>query len=197
MFLTTRSLISVKGPPPPASGYATLDPSRTGSAAALSGGNLSLMTSQYGSSVSNIEKDSGKWYFEAKCVDASQKGTLFGIVLSSSYNKDTYPGAPSNGWCYFFYDGSSYINDVVTSYAPNPEFDEWVGCYVDLDAGLIGFISNGIDRGTIATGLSEGMYRVIFGNGSSASSGIQTINFGATSFAWTPPTGYNAGWFNP
>lgn len=197
MFLTTRSLISVKGPPPPVSGFATLDPSRTGAAATLSGGNLSLMTTQYGASVSNIGKSSGKWYFEAICVDASQKATLFGLVRSSFFNKDIYPGAPNNGWCYYFYSGDTYINDTTTGYAPSPEYNEWVGCYVDLDAGSVGFISNGVDRGVAASGLPNDTYCVILGNGSSAASGIQTINFGATSFAWTPPAGYNAGWFNP
>jgi hypothetical protein len=155
------------------------------------------MTSQFGSSVSTSEKSSGKWYFEAKCVDASQKGTLFGVVRSSLYNKETYPGAVDNGWAYFFYDGGTYINDVLSSYAPSPEYDEWVGCYVDLDAGLVGFISNGVGRGIAASGLPSGAYRAIFGNGSSASFGIQTINFGATSFAWTPPSGYSAGWTDP
>ncbi len=197
MFLTTRALISVKGAPPPVSGFATLDPSRTGSAAALSGGNLSLVTNLYGSSVSNIGKSSGKWYFEVKCVDASQKATLFGVVRSSLYNKDIYPGAPGNGWCYYFYSGDTYSNDVVTPYAPNPDYEEWVGCYVNLDDGEIGFISNGVDRGIAFGGLPSDTYCAILGNGSSTTGGIQTINFGATAFAFTPPAGFNAGWFNP
>lgn len=198
MFLTTRSLITKKGLPPPVSGFATLDPSRTGATATLSGGNLSIVTNQFGASVSNITKSSGKWYFEAICVDASQKATMFGVVRSSLYNKDIYPGDPYNGWYYFYFpSGDMYINDTATGYAPSPEYNEWVGCYVDLDAGSIGFISNGVDRGVAASGLPSDTYCVVFGNGSSAASGIQTINFGATPFAWTPPTGYNAGWFNP
>ncbi|MDH4418918.1 MAG: SPRY domain-containing protein [Acidovorax sp.] len=197
MFLTTRTLIAKKGLPPPASGFATLDPSRTGATGLLYGGNLSITTNQYGSSVSNIGKSSGKWYFEAICVDASQKATMFGVVRSSLFNKDIYPGAPDNGWSFYFHNGNTYINDTAADYAPSPGYNEWVGCYVDLDAGLLGFISEGVDRGIAASGLPADTYCVIVGNGSSAAAGIQTINFGATPFAWTPPSGYNAGWFNP
>lgn len=175
-----------------ASSYAKLDPSKTGPSATLSGSSLILSTALGASSVSDLGKTVGKWYFEAKCVDASQKATLFGVVDISTYNKTTYPGAVGNGWCYDFYSGSKIFNNNTTAYAPNPAYNEWIGCYFDAAAKTIGFISNGIDRGIAFTGLT-GTLHAIFGNGSSAKSGTQVINFGATPFAFDPPYGYSRG----
>lgn len=176
-----------------ASSYAKLDPLKTGSSATLSGSSLILSTALGSSSVSDLGKTVGKWYFEAKCVDASQKATLFGVVDIASYNKASYPGAPgNNGWCYYFYNGAKFFNDTSADYAPVPAYNEWVGCYFDATAKTVGFISNGINRGIAFTGLT-GTLHAIFGNGSSAKSGTQVINFGATPFAFDPPYGYNRG----
>lgn len=173
--------------------YAKLNPDRTGSVALLSGSFLTVSTSLGGCTISDIGKTSGKWYFEAKCVDASQKATLFGVVNLALYNKNSYPGAATNnGWCYYFYNGAKFLNDTSTAYAPTPAYNEWVGCYFDADAKTVGFISNGIDRGIAFTGLT-GTLHAIFGNGSSARTGTQVINFGASPFAFDPPPNYNRG----
>lgn len=172
--------------------WAKLDRTKAGSVVTISADNLTISTNQYGSCIADVGKTSGKWYFEAKCIDGSQKATLVGLVNKAAFNKDTYPGAPSNGWCYYFYNGTKYINDATTAYAPNPAYNEWVGIYFDADAKTIGVISNGIDRGLMATGMTGELYP-IFGNGSSAKSGTQVINFGATPFVFEPPRGYNKG----
>lgn len=172
--------------------YAKLDPSRTSTAAVLESSMLSVSTSQYGCTISDIGKVTGKWYFEVICIDASQKATLFGVVNTATYNKNIYPGAPGNGWCYYFYNGGIYTNDIVVPYTANPTYNQWVGCYFDADAKTVGFIYNGVDYGIAFTGLI-GTLHAIIGNGSSVRDGIQTINFGATPFAYNPPAGYNRG----
>jgi hypothetical protein len=151
-----------------------------------------MSTSQSGCCISNVGKSTGRWYFEAKCVDASQKATMVGLVNRVTFNKNIYPGAPNNGWCYYFYDGTKYFNDTTTPYAPSPAYNEWVGFYFDAGAKTLGVISNDIDRGLLATGMTGELF-VIFGNGSSAKSGIQVVNFGATPFVFEPPPLYNRG----
>lgn len=172
--------------------YATIDPTTASSVVSFFNNNLAIQTSMYGCAVSTIGKSSGKWYFEVRCIDSSQKATLFGVVDFSKFNKNTYPSAPNNGWCYYFYNGNTYFDDIGASYAPSPNYNEWVGCYFDASAKTIGFISNGINRGIAYSGLT-GTLRAIIGSGSSASSGLQDANFGASPFVFTPPAGYNLG----
>ena len=172
--------------------YAKLDPATAGSVVTINPDGLSMSTSQSGCCISNVGKSTGRWYFEAKCVDASQKATMVGLVNRVTFNKNIYPGAPNNGWCYYFYDGTKYFNDTTTPYAPSPAYNEWVGFYFDAGAKTLGVISNGIDRGLLATGMTGELF-VIFGNGSSAKSGIQVVNFGATPFVFEPPPLYNRG----
>jgi hypothetical protein len=174
--------------------YAKLDPLTAGSAVTINADGVTMSTSQYGSCIANFGKTSGRWYFEAKCVDASQKATLVGLVNGAMFNKNTYPGAPNNGACYYFYDGSKYFNNATTAFAPNPAYNEWVGIYFDAGAKTMGVISNGIDRGLLATGMTGELFP-IFGNGSSVKSGSQVINFGATPFVFEPPPLYNKGYY--
>lgn len=175
-----------------AASYARLNPSRAGSNVTVSSDKLTISTSMSSCIISDVGKTSGKWYFEAKCVDASQKATIMGLVNIANYNQNTYPGAPNNGWCYYFVNGAKFFNDASTNYAPTPNYNEWVGCYFDADAKTVGFISNGIDRGIAFTGLTGTLY-AIFGNGSSGKTGTQVINFGSSPFAFDPPAGYNRG----
>ena len=153
---------------------------------------LTISTNLNSCTISDLGKTSGKWYFEAKCIDAYQKATLFGVVNTSTYNQNTFPGAVNNGWCYDFSNGNKYSGGTTTAYAPSPAYNEWVGCYFDANAKTVGFISNGIDRGIAFTGLT-GTLHAIFGNGSSAKAGTQVINFGVTPFVFDPPPGYARG----
>lgn len=187
MFSSTRSRLAGFN-----RNFAKLDPLTAGGVVTILSDGLTMSTSLNGSCIANIGKSTGMWYFEAKCVNASQKGTLVGLVDRLSFINNTYPGASNNGWCYSFYDGSKYINDVNSAYSPGPAYNEWVGIYFNASAKTMGVISNGIDRGLLATGMTGELFP-IFGNGSSEKFGTQVINFGATPFVFEPPEGYIKG----
>lgn len=87
-----------------------------------------------------------------------------GFVNIVNYNQNIYFGVFNNGWCYYFVNGVKFFNDVSINYVLILNYNEWVGCYFDVDVKMVGFIFNGIDRGIVFIGLI-GMLYVIFGNG--------------------------------
>jgi hypothetical protein len=173
--------------------YATWDPAKKGSSMTLSNGNLTstITGSTWQSALATIGKSSGKWYWEIK-FEGTQGGTdLIGGVGLSTITLASYLGSDANGYSY--YNGSPGIkinNGTQTNVNTTFTVNDVIGYKLDMDGGSLAVQKNGIDVATLFTGLSGTFYPAY----SQINTGNQlTVNFGATAFAYTVPSGFNAG----
>jgi hypothetical protein len=210
------------GPAPqPVTGMA-LDPGFTNVNGILSNGNLSYEWNLIGSSgcsYGNTGRDTGKYYFEIVNTTASGTGGAgysnwgFGGGISTtarSILNGVFPGSNSTSWGFsnrntalVSTDSTTWFNNVKTDRVGVAQIPQggYLGVAVDLDAGKVWFNANGtwIASGNPAAGTSPVytftantmMYPAV-GQGSSSPFGKSTINFGATSFIGTTPSGFLA-----
>jgi hypothetical protein len=152
-----------------------------GSTPALSNGNLDATTSAttaYGS----ISVTSGKWYWEITVSTASYLG-----VIDSTYIKTD--NSWSNQLLAYQSNGNKY-NGSSSAYGAFYTNNDVIGVALDMDAGTIAFYKNGSSQGTaFSSGVAGKELRPMV---YSASSGIQTANFGQRPFAYTAPSGFKA-----
>lgn len=178
------------GTPLSISTYATWNPSDKGSAITLSGGNLVLSATGFGSVRSTLSTSAGKGYFEVTNTSVVANSFLVGVATNAA-SLTSYPGSDAFGWAYYSFDGHKY-NVTETAYANSTPVGGTVGCYFDAAAGTVGFITSTGDKGLAFTGIVGPLYAIL-GNGSSGADGTKTTNFGASSFIYTPPSGYPSG----
>jgi hypothetical protein len=62
-----------------------------------------------------------------------------------------------------------------------------------MDAGNVTMYKNGISQGIMYSGLTGNMYPIVGGYISTGYPSTFSANFGATTFKYIPPTGYNYG----
>lgn len=178
--------------------YATLNPSDKGTAIVLSNGNLSATTSAYAPGMvrANMGKSSGKWFFEVTPAGITDPNFNFSIgVVNSTAPLTDMPGSDANGWAFWgqgdkFTNGLANVQAYLTVVPVNG--DVW-GFAVDMTAGTIKMYVNGVDKGVMFSGLTGTLYPA-FGNFNCFDPKV-TFNFGATAFAYSVPSGYNAGWY--
>jgi hypothetical protein len=179
--------------------YATFDPANKGSNIALSGGNLTATNSGAWQSVRATKAVTGKAYWEMTVNTAGSPSWMAGIETSAG-TLSSYVGSDVYG--YAWYNSAVYTdNGLVTSGlgavasgavlmfaydAPNLQW--WLG--KNGTWLLSGNPGNGTNPTT--TGITSGTYFPAVSVESSGS-GSLTANFGATSFAYTVPSGFNAG----
>ncbi len=169
--------------------YTQWDPANKGANITLSGGDLTTTSSNIGLVRALIGKSSGKWYWEV--ISGSTSTHMVIGVATSSATLNNYTGSDAQGWGYYgngggvFHSGS-LIGTGFTSYNNG----DVIGCALDMDAQTIQFYLNGVANGSLITGLGATMYPSV---GAGATGMINTTNFGATAFAYTPPVGFNAG----
>ena len=180
--------------------YATFNPNdkASGSAITLSNGNLTD-TSSGGSGVrGTIGKSSGKWYYEVTIVAlASGVAPVVGIAGASN--------ALTNGWTgpsdYLFwgYGGGELIwgANSRTAYGSTAAAGDVIGIAVDLDNRQITFYRNGVSMGAAytSTTFTAGTYYPFVTDPEDGGTSSLTANFGQNPFAYQPPSGYNAGWY--
>ncbi len=145
----------------------------------------------------------GKWYLEY--VPAAL-GTYCDIGISnSSLVLDTnYVGQTANGWGLFSsgLGGGPYHSAVNLGLTTGYTAGQTVQLALDMDNGKVWWgINNtwlgGGDpaAGTLAnytTGITGTLYATLTASGSAPAS-VSTVNFGASAFTYTPPTGFT-GW---
>ncbi|MBI5078225.1 MAG: fibronectin type III domain-containing protein, partial [Candidatus Yonathbacteria bacterium] len=164
--------------------YATLNPSDKSSNITLSNGNLTANTSvSYNVVRANMGKSSGKWYWEVTGNSEATRG--IGNVSATLYN---WLGVDANGWS-VYQTGSKYNNGSGTAYMSSFGNSDVLGFYLDMDNGTLGVTKNGVNQGIAFTGLTGTLYPAI----TITTSGGVTVNFGASAFAYSPPSGFNAG----
>lgn len=173
--------------------YATWNPSDKDSNITLSNGNLTMstLTGAYRAVRATQGKSAGKWYWEYVSTGDASKA-LCGIGKSTAA-LNQYVGFDANGYGIYWADGNKYNNNVSASYGGGAIANSIVvGVKLDMDAGTLGFIVNGVDKGTAYSGLTGTVFPM-GSTGSTSGNVIVTANFGASSFSGSVPSGYNPG----
>ncbi len=188
--------------------FATLNPiSRFGqsssTAITLTNGNLTATSGDTNnkSVLSTMSiPTSGKWYFEYTVVNnAASQG--IGVRKVWSYQS---AGVKGDSNVRMFHQDGEKSNGSGSSYGSAWSNDNVIGCAIDVDNGAIYFAINNTwqasgdpTSGSSKTNaaftdiVSSGIHWAV-GMDISGGSPSGTFNFGATDFAYTPPTGYKA-----
>jgi len=172
--------------------YATWNPSDKSANISLSGGDLTATqsTTTTGLVRSTIGKSSGKWYWEVTW--SSGPHSLLPGITKSAVDTSSYPGSVTDGWGYWSTNGNLANSGGNIAYGASYTTGTIIGCALDMDAGTFTMYKNNVSQGTAVTGLSGDVYAAV-GGSSGAGSRVSVANFGATSFTYSPPGGYNAG----
>ena len=175
--------------------YTTFNPSDKGAGVILTNNNLTVSLSNSpndgGGVRSIIGKSSGKWYWE---FTAGGVYALTAVMRSvDSVAVQTFPGQGPAGWAYYS-NGVKINNGIQTNYGATYTTGDVIGVKLDMDAGTVEFLKNGVSQGVAFTGLSGIVYAAT-GN-YTVNTNLGTANFGATPFVYPVPSGYNAGLFS-
>ncbi|MBD8840370.1 hypothetical protein IFU39_21385 [Paenibacillus sp. CFBP 13594] len=168
----------------------TLNPNDMGSGFTLSNGNLTIVTStDYRAIRATHGKSNGKWYWEVK-YDAGVKNVHIG-VSNKSFSLTGNIVADSSMWrTYYGNSGNKYPEN--SAYSTVWDVGNVVGVALDLNKGTLEFFKNGVSIGVSHTNVKElGEVYPTLGSFSSNSKTV-TINFGASPFAYSVPSGYKA-----
>lgn len=193
--------------------YATWNPADKGTQTTLSNGDL---TATFGISSqdavrSTISKSAGKWYWEynvdvftvAPGAGDSTLGLGIATVLA---NMNVELGQTVFGWAYR--SKPDHVPDTVDKfhgagssvYGSAFGVGNTVGVALDMDAGLITFYLDGVSQGVAWADLLDAASAIFAAIGCVDNDGVTvatiTANFGASAFAYSVPSGYNAGLYS-
>lgn len=178
--------------------YATWNPADKGGGVNLSNGNLTVSlatTPTDGGSVrSTIGKAAGKWYWEVT-VGGTQSWSLPGVAdATASIASNSVYVFSVGGYGYYTPTGTKYNNGGSSAYSTGASPGDVIGVALDMDAGTLTFYKNGVSMGAAFSGLAGTFYAA---EGNYTLDVTQsTANFGATAFAYSVPSGFNAGLYN-
>lgn len=165
--------------------YATWNPTDKAANITLSGGNLTAVGITSQDNVrATIAKTSGKWYWE---ITPSGSITSFAVGVTTGATTLTTAFTDQAGYGVNDVGQKGHAGSYIGGYTPAYSAGDVISVLLDLDGGTIVIWKNGVSYGTMYTGLSGSFYPAVQGYT------ILTANFGATSFSYTPPAGYNAG----
>jgi hypothetical protein len=191
-----RALIAKKASA--ATTYATYNSSYKGTTVTLSGGNLVMSATPtngvacatIGSSTTG--KSTGKWYWEITNTTRGGNSSI-GITKSLSMNLNTFCGADANAWAYYSNGGGSggYWSAGAFTFPAWSDYvlGDVIGVALDAGGNTVSFYKNNVLQGTLS--ISGGNYFPA----NSCNVGTFTANYGASPFVYTPPAGYNAGYY--
>lgn len=171
--------------------YATWNPSDKSASITLSGGDLTTTTgtgSVWGTIRANQGVSSGKWYWEITMTTINAN-PMVGVYLGTPAFT-SYVGETSAGWSYF-QPGNYVHSNTFNAYGASFSSGDIIGVALDMDGGTITMYKNNTSQGQMASGLSGTFYPALSLYSSIACSA--TANFGASTMAYSPPSGYNAG----
>lgn len=169
--------------------YTTWNPSDKSTYITLSNGNLT--TTKTGpanfAGVRSIKGVStGKWYWE---VTSNTTARDMMVGIGNIYQSlDDLP-QNINGHQIYSYNGTKFPGGIAYT-SSFTESGTVIGVALDMDNKTIKFYKNGVDCGVAFTGLSGEQFAMTTPNNPGI---IQTANFGATPFAYSVPSGFNAG----
>lgn len=180
--------------------YPTFSPADTAAGITLSNGNLTATgTAGFKSTRATASKTTGKWYFEYT-IGAIPTIVGFGRAEAAITN---FPGSNDKSWGYYNTGALYYTNAANglsgSSYATYIAGDV-IGIALDMDTKTARFYKNGVAQGSGSINLpdssSDSTVKIAAGVAvypmAGMNGGSVTVNFGATAFAYTPPTGFSA-----
>jgi hypothetical protein len=162
----------------------------------LSNGNLTATAgySAWQAVRSTDYKSSGKLYWEVTVAVANSASYMVGIATADA-SLANYIGSDAHGYSYYGSTGVKMYNGGSSAYGDTYTLNDIIGTALDLDNGKIWWSKNGVwqNSGDPAAGTNEA-YSGITGDFypaiSLTNSNALTVNFGATSFAYSAPTGF-------
>lgn len=165
----------------------TWNPADKDSGISLSAGDLTATSTTGGFVRSVFSASAGKHYCEFT-FGGGAAGAAVGVANASA--DLTWPGASPSGVMYDCDTG--YVLSDATTLATGGSNPTVLGLLLDADTRKFKLTLDGVDYGTeISIGFSGSIY-VAGGVGSGGAASV-TANFGASSFAYTVPSGYEAG----
>lgn len=191
--------------------HATWNPLDKGEQITLSNGNLTADFPFGAQDIarSTISKTSGKWYWEYYINNISTdfplaENTIGLGIATNDASLGIDLGDDFYGWAYRLTTGSLALTPIARfhaslSYTYGTVFTEGdtIGVALDMDSGSITFYLNNVAQGVAYTDLLDAVSPIF------AAIGVQfgddgiiatlTANFGATTFAYSPPAGYDYG----
>lgn len=177
----------------PTNNYCTLNPLIPSDIvrATLSSGNLRATYgggAAYGSALGTIPITSGKWYWEVFVV-VGNSDTDIGVVQYPG-NMSTYTVGQKQ---YIYRANGNKRSDSggVVAYGSTYTTGDIVSIAFDSDNGVITFYKNNVSQGVAFSGISPSEFPM-FPCLSVNTGGNYLINFGQSTFAYTPPTGFKA-----
>ncbi len=176
----------------------TWNPGVKGSAISLSNHNLTATVTTGNSVVyATVGKNAGKWYWENLITGTS---TVYGVGIGNSNigagGLANYIGAVSAtiGYVNFISVANKVNNGTPTPYGATYATGDIIAVALDLSGGTgtVTFYKNNVSQGAAFSGLSLLLHWYpCVGSYLSNPCAYQT-NFGATAFAFAPPTGFIA-----
>ena len=179
--------------------YCVVNPIANNQYSSLTDGNLALLTSVAvtGGTNGTIGVNSGKWYWEITVgATGTPSQTIVGIRNQSANvtaASTGYPGGDSNGYGYYANSGQKYTGGTGSAYGATYTSGDVIGVAFDADSATLTFYKNNTSQGIAFSSISmvNNSWFPAFGDGSTGSQSLQTVNFGQRPFSYTPPTGFN------
>jgi hypothetical protein len=202
-LVATFAAASARDEAAPYVGFMSWDPSALGTGWALSNGNLTATgTANNNTSIRAMpSRSSGKHYWEVTWVSRSNSNWSAMIGISDGTNNlAQYLGQGSGGWAYYSLTGHKYSNGGSTAYGASYTVGDVIGVALDIGAGKLWFAKNGVWQASgdpvagtnpAFSGLSGSFMPALGHTGATSGNDVYTLNVGPT-FAYTPPSGYNA-----
>lgn len=134
----------------------------------------------------NKGKSVGKWYWEITCV-AAASSTEIGVSATTE-GLTLGVGSTANGYS-FAASGTKHNNGSSIAYpggAGGYTTGNVISVLLDMDGKTITFWKGGVSQTTAFTGLTGTLFPAV----APSANGILLANFGAATFAFTPPVGY-------
>lgn len=184
--------------------FATLNPSDKSADLTLSGGNLiaTASGSGYDSVRATQGLSSGKWYWEFKYTTVSSADAMWGVA-NSTMTLTNYVGLDANGWGNYMPTGNKLHAGANTGYGTAQVVNDVLMMALDMDNGKVWFGKNGtwFNSGdpsagtnpafTSADGITGTLYPCLSLTNPNVTVG--QANFGASTMAYTAPSGFNQG----
>jgi hypothetical protein len=181
----------------PTSNSCTLNPLEPGSGT-HSNGNLSISLSSYNyQGFGSFQMTSGKWYWEVSSTGSTQ---VMAGICDPRVARGSDPWSSAYIWGYRDDNGNIRHNGTNTAYG-NSYTTEVIGVAYDADNGKLYFSKSGTWQNSAVPASGTGGFTtdIVAGTGYLPWFGSQvnvtrswSVNFGATAFAHTPPTGFKS-----